>query len=190
MKQVDAGKDEEAMESKVKLLGHAIHPMLIVFPLGLLATAVVFDIVHLATGNSTFATLAFWNIAAGIVGGLLAAVFGLWDWLAIPSGTRAKAIGLWHGIGNVVLVGLFAVAWLVRLGNTAYQPSGLPFLLEVVAVLLALVTGWLGGELVERLGVGVDDGAHLNAPSSLSGKPAGATANKSPRVHRPHASAT
>jgi uncharacterized membrane protein len=33
---------------------------------------------------------------------------------------------------------------------------------------LALLTGWLGGELVDRLGVGVDDGAHPNAPSSLS----------------------
>jgi len=37
---------------------------------------------------------------------------------------------------------------------------------------VALFAGWLGGELVERLGVGVDTGAHLDAPSSLSGKPA------------------
>jgi uncharacterized membrane protein len=33
---------------------------------------------------------------------------------------------------------------------------------------LALVTGWLGGELVDRLGVGVDEGANLDAPSSLT----------------------
>jgi hypothetical protein len=46
--------------------------------------------------------------------------------------------------------------------------------------LLALVTGWLGGELVERLGVGVDEGAHLQAPSSLSGKPARAGAERTP----------
>ena len=32
---------------------------------------------------------------------------------------------------------------------------------------LALVTGWLGGERVDRLAVGVDEGAHLDAPSSL-----------------------
>jgi hypothetical protein len=41
---------------------------------------------------------------------------------------------------------------------------------------LALLTGWLGGELVERLGVGVDDGAHLNSPNSLSGRPASESA--------------
>lgn len=46
------------------------------------------------------------------------------------------------------------------------------FVLGFIAVALALVTGWLGGELVDRLGVGVDNGAHLNAPSSLSGRPA------------------
>ena len=36
---------EEPMESRAKLFGHPIHPMLIVFPLGLLAAAVIFDII-------------------------------------------------------------------------------------------------------------------------------------------------
>ena len=40
------------MESKAKVLGHAAHPILIVFPLGLLATAVIFDVVYLLTGRS------------------------------------------------------------------------------------------------------------------------------------------
>ena len=160
------------MESRAKLFGHAIHPMLIAFPLGLLSTAVVFDLVFLATGNATFAMVGFWCIAAGVVGGLLAAVFGFWDWLHIPRGTRAWSIGLWHGGGNVVVDRVVCRrvvrAVLRRAGN---RPDGLPLMLEIVAVLLALVTGWLGGELVERLGVGIDAGAHLDAPSSLSGRP-------------------
>jgi uncharacterized membrane protein len=156
------------MESHAKLFGHPIHPMLIVFPLGLLATAVIFDIVHLITGNPEFNRVAFWCIAVGIVGGLLAAVFGAWDWLHIPSDTRAKRIGAMHGIGNVVVVGLFLVSWLLRLGVADYAPSGTAYVLSFAAILLALFTGWLGGELVDRLGVGVDQGAHLDAPSSLS----------------------
>ena len=64
------------MESKVKLLGHPIHPMLIVFPLGLLVIGVLFDIIRMFTGNDVLAAVAFWNIAAGVVGGLLAALFG------------------------------------------------------------------------------------------------------------------
>lgn len=45
-------------------------------------------------------------------------------------------------------------------------------MLGIIALVLALIAGWLGGELVERLGVGVDEGAHLNAPNSLSGEAA------------------
>ena len=164
------------MESRAKLVGHAVHPMLIVFPLGLLGMAAIFDIIYVATGTRDLATASYWMIAAGVITGLLAAVFGFWDWLAIPGGTRAKSVGLLHGGGNVVVVGLFIVAWLIRLnaraGAVEYAPNGLPIVLEVIALVLALVTGWLGGELVERLGVGVDAGANLDAPSSLSGQPA------------------
>src|SRR5919106_6298561 len=102
------------MESKAKLLGHPIHPMLIVLPLGLFIAAVIFDALYLWRGSTAFATAAYWNIAAGIVGGLLAAVFGLLDWLAIPAGTRAKRIGLLHGATNVVVVLTFAFVWLMR----------------------------------------------------------------------------
>jgi uncharacterized membrane protein len=161
------------MESKAKIFGHAIHPMLIVFPLGLLATSVIFDIVRLAGGGGSWGVAAFYDIGIGVVGGLLAAVFGLVDWLAIPAGTRAKSIGRWHGGGNVVVTLLFAISWFLRLPDPA-QPGVLPFIFSVVGVLLATVTGWLGGELVERLRVGVDEGAGLDAPSSLGGRPAGA----------------
>ncbi|HEX8219915.1 MAG TPA: DUF2231 domain-containing protein [Chloroflexia bacterium] len=158
------------MESKAKALGHPIHPMLIVFPLGLLVAAVAFDILYLVTGNAAFATVSFWNIAGGVIGGLAAAVFGLVDWLAIPSGTRAKSVGLWHGAGNVVVVALFAVSWLLRMGAPGNTPDIVAIGLGLVGAGIGAVTGWLGGELVDRLGVGVDEDANLNAPNSLTGK--------------------
>ena len=160
------------MESRAKLLGHPVHPMLIVLPLGLFIAAVVFDLLHLWRGSPTFATVAYWNIAGGVVGGLLAAAFGFIDWLAIPAGTRAKRIGLLHGGANVIVVLMFALVWWMRGSAPDFTPTTTLFLLEVVALALGSVAGWLGGELVDRLGVGVDDGAHLDAPSSLSGRPA------------------
>ena len=169
------------MESRAKLLGHATHPMLIVFPLGLLAMAVVFDLLYLASLYAPLASVAYWNITMGIVTGLLAAVFGSWDWAHIPGGTRAKRVGLWHGVGNVVVVALFAVAWVLRRGDPLHLPVTPALVLQLVAAVLALVTGWLGGELVERLGVGVDPGAHLDAPSSLSGQPATSTTSSPSR---------
>jgi uncharacterized membrane protein len=146
--------------------------MLIVLPLGLFIAAVVFDALHLWLGSVNFPAVAYWNIAGGIMGGLLAAVFGLIDWLAIPSGTRAKRIGLLHGISNVIVVGLFAIVWWMRSNAVGTAPTTNVFLVEVGALVLGGVAGWLGGELVDRLGVGVDDGAHLQAPSSLSGRSA------------------
>ena len=160
------------MESRAKILGHPVHPMLIVLPLGLFIAAVVFDGLYLWRGDAAFATVGYWNIAGGIIGGLLAAVFGIIDWMAIPAGTRAKRIGLLHGGSNVVVVAAFAIAWLTRGAATDLGPTTTVFMLEVGALLLGSVAGWLGGELVDRLGVGVDDGAHLDAPSSLSGRPA------------------
>jgi uncharacterized membrane protein len=167
------------MESRAKLLGHPIHPMLIVLPLGLLIAAVAFDVVHLITDDPLWSTVSYWNIAGGIVGGLLAAVFGLWDWLAIPAGTRAKAIGLLHGVGNVVVLLLFAASWWLRRADPLYVPSTASFVLALAGLGLGGVTGWLGGELVNRLGVGVDPGAHLDAPSSLSGLAADGSAGTS-----------
>ena len=155
------------MEARAKIFGHAIHPILIVYPLGLLSAAVIFDIIYLATGNQTWTTVSFWMIAAGIIGGLLAAVFGLIDYLGIPSGTRAASIGLLHGLTNLSVVILFIASWLLR-WNSPEVPSTLALALSFIAVVGALLGGWLGGELVERLGVGVTPGANLNAPNSLT----------------------
>lgn len=161
------------MESKAKFLGHALHQILVPFPLGLLATAVVFDVIYLVWGNPTMATVSFYMITAGIVGGLAAAPFGWIDWFAIPADTRAKSVGLMHGLGNVLVLVLFLVSWWFRYGeHVQHRPSTLALVLSFAGFAVAGLTAWLGGELVDRLGVGVDNGAHLDAPNSLSGRPA------------------
>jgi uncharacterized membrane protein len=150
--------------------------MLIPFPFGLLSTAVIFDIIYLFTNTAstanTLSTVAFWMTAAGIVGGLMAAPFGLIDYLAIPGGTRAKSVGMLHGVGNVFVLVLFAVSLWMRYTSPAapatHEPTTVAVVISIVAFAIAGATGWLGGELVDRLGVGVDDGANLDAPNSLT----------------------
>jgi len=154
------------MESRAKLFGHPIHQMLIVFPLGLLAMAVIFDIIHFITGNGYWSEIAYWMIAAGVIGGLVAAPFGLVDWLAIPPNTRAKRVGGLHGIGNVLVLVLFAGSWFARQPDPR-GPIAAAYVLSFVGGAIALFTGWLGGELVDRHGVGVNSGANLDAPSSV-----------------------
>lgn len=138
----------------------------IVFPLGLLAMALIFDVLHFAMGNGYWSEIAYWMIAAGVISGLVAAPFGLVDWLAIPAGTRAKRIGALHGVGSLVVIVLYAASWWMRRA-APQDPVTVAYVLSFAGGVLALFTGWLGGELVDRLAVGVDPGAHVDAPSSL-----------------------
>jgi uncharacterized membrane protein len=162
----------------MKIFGHPVHPMLVVFPVGLFATAVVFDILYLILGKQVFPTVSFYMITAGVVGGLLAAIFGLIDWLGLPNNSRAKFIGGWHGIGNFVIVVLFSISWFLRRGDANFVPTNLALILSFAGIALALITAWIGGEMVYRLGVGVDQGANVNAPSSLTNQPAGSSRTK------------
>jgi uncharacterized membrane protein len=155
------------MESKVRLLGHPVHQMLVVFPLGLLATSVVFDFFGRIGDSQNALDVCYALIGAGLVGALLAAPFGTIDWLAIPRGTRARRIGALHGGGNLVVVVLFALSFWLRRGVEV--PPVTATVLSTAGAGLALVTGWLGGELVDRLGVGISDNASLDARSSLDG---------------------
>lgn len=160
------------MESKTKILGHAAHQIAVVFPLGLLSTSLIFDLIGRSCKKPQFAQTSFWMLVSGLVGGALAAPLGWNDWRHIPAGTRAKSVGLWHGCGNAAALALFGSSALLRRGETK-EPGGLALGLSLLGGGLAMVSGWLGGELVDRLRVGIDDGAHLNAPNSLSGLPAG-----------------
>lgn len=160
------------MEARVRVAGHAVHPMLVVFPLGLLATSVAWDICRLATGRPMWGAVAFWTIFAGVIGALLAAVPGFIDWLGIPAGTRAKSVGLIHMVLNLIVVALFIVSLAVRWTDpTGYETAGFGRMIwGWIGVVLALFSGWLGGELVETLGISVRADAGPNAPSPLGGK--------------------
>jgi uncharacterized membrane protein len=169
------------MRAKATLLGHPIHPMLIVFPLGLFTVSAIFDIIYIATHDGHWADVSCWMIASGIIGGLIAAAFGLIDWLSIPQGTRAKYIGLIHGLSNFAVVVLFIVSWFMRRPNPT-APTMMAMMLGWIGIVIALFAGWLGGELVYRLNVGVDHGANLDAPNSLSGRSAADRVRRTERL--------
>jgi len=141
--------------------------MLVNYPLGLLTITPIFDIVHWITGNGYWSTVAFWMIAAGTLGGLLAAVTGTIDWVAIPAGTRAKTVGLVHGAGNYLILLLFIVSWFTRL-NAQANPPVIAYVLSFLGAALFMITGYLGGELTLHFGVGIEPGANVNASSPFS----------------------
>lgn len=142
------------MKARLRIFGQPVHHMLAVFPLGLLATSFFFDLAWLATANEELANVAWWMIFAGVVGAIVASLFGLIDWLAIPRGTRAWILGAWHGGATVLVALLFAASWLLRRDLPAH-PEWLAIALSGGGVLLSVLTGWLGGELADRMEEGV-----------------------------------
>ena len=138
------------MKPRMRVFGHPVHQALTVFPLGLLATSFFFDLAWLATGRAELAVVSWWMIVAGVAGGVVASLFGMIDWLAIPRGTRARALGAIHGGVNVVVALLFGATLLLRYDAPGH-PEAMAIALSGAGVLLIVITGWLGGELAERM---------------------------------------
>ena len=153
------------MKSKAHLFGHSLHQILIAFPVALLSSSVLFDVLWRITGDPKWPPMAFYLIEIGLIGGLLAALFGFIDYLGIPGGVRAKRTGAVHGFASVIVVAIFAGSWASRLGHIASPPPHALFL-SFCGVALLGAAGWLGGELVTRFAVGVVDGAHVDAHDS------------------------
>jgi uncharacterized membrane protein len=144
-------------KSTARIGGHPIHPMLVPFPIAFFVATLLADIVFWRTGNSGWAVAAMWLLGAGLVGAALAALAG---WIDFLSDTRIRALAhAWlHAIGNVTAVVISLISFYFRYMNGAEagaQPTGI--WLSLVVVVLLLVTGWLGGELVFRHRVGVAD---------------------------------
>jgi uncharacterized membrane protein len=152
------------MESRIKLLGHPPHQMLVAFPLGAFGFSIASDVLHTCTGERRYERAAAQAIDFALVSAAIAIPLGAVDWLVIPRGTRARRVGFWHAVGNGALVGLLSMSRELR-----SRPRGLlaAKCLSGAAFLLSGVTAWLGGELVNRHGIGVSDHTGLNLPSSI-----------------------
>ncbi len=138
--------------------GHPFHPILVTVPIGAWVASFVFDLAsRLSDEPVVFAKGALWLIGLGLVGAAAAAMLGFLDLFAIPTGTRAFRTGLLHMSLNLVVVALYAGAFLLRRGRLE-QPDGVPvglIILSAVALGVLAVSGWLGGQLAYRYGVRV-----------------------------------
>jgi uncharacterized membrane protein len=158
MRQV--GRLDRAKHPKTVLAGpygHPFHPVLVTVPIGAWVASIVFDIVALARADdkAAFAEGAYWLIGIGIVGAVLAALFGLIDLLTIPRGTKAFRTGLTHMALNLTIVVLFVIDFVVRASQGSKQASTVGFILSLIALALLGVSGWLGGKLAYHYGVRV-----------------------------------
>jgi uncharacterized membrane protein len=144
------------MQSRASIGGHPIHPILIPFPIALWATSFIVDILFYFTRHPTLLIISKFMIAAGCIGAVLAAIFGIIDWLGIKNG-EVKKVANWHARLNIIALIVFAVSLFLRMGDYSQlvgRKLTIPFLLSLLGVILITISGWLGGELVFRYGMG------------------------------------
>ena len=145
------------MASKASIGGHPVHPMLIPFPLALWITSFAADVVFYFIRNPTLVYISKFLLAAGLIGGVAAAVPGIIDWLVIKN-KEVKKIADWHARLNIIALIIFAASLFLRMRIGARWVSyslKIPFLISLVGVILIFVSGWLGGDLAYKHGVGV-----------------------------------
>jgi uncharacterized membrane protein len=141
------------MSSPASVAKHPIHPMLVVFPIGLWTFSLVCDVAYVTGwGGPIWNDMAFYTMAGGIAGGLLAAVPGFIDYLSLSG--RVRALALTHMLINLGIVGLYALNLFLRLGSA--PGAVLPIALSSLGMVLLGVSGWLGGELVYVHHIGVE----------------------------------
>lgn len=161
------------MHTPASIAKHPLHPMFIVFPIGLWIFSLICDLVSLAIADpdvaATWSVVAFFTMVGGIVGALAAAVPGFIDLLSITQ-PDVKKIAITHMSINLAVVAIYAINIWLRLRG---METGLPVGLSVLTVLMLAVSGWLGGEMVHVHGVGVEpfpgDRRHTNAPPEAIG---------------------
>ena len=149
---------EHNPQSTAKIAGHPLHPMIVPFPIAFFVSALVTDLIYMATGRAGFAEASVWLLGAGLAAALLAAVLGLTDFLGDRM-VRGMTHAWMHLIGNGIAV-LLEVGnlWVraARGAEAAIAPTGV--ILSAIVTGILVVTGWLGGEMVYRHHVGVSDG--------------------------------
>lgn len=146
------------LRSTAAINGHPIHPMLVPFPIAFFVAALLTDIAFAVDGSPTWAVASLWLLGAGLVGAALAALAGFTDFFG-NSRVRQFRAGWLHMFANLTVVVIELVNFLMRLSDIGVA-SSTGLMLSAAAVVILLFSGWQGGELVFRHGVGrtSDDG--------------------------------
>jgi uncharacterized membrane protein len=136
--------------------GHPFHPILITIPIGAWVSSIVFDVIAAASDDPTpFVIGAQALIAIGVVGAVIAAIFGFMDFTMIAPGTPAKKTAVIHMSLNLGIVVLYVINYLVRAGADRDEVSVLGVVLSVIALLVLGASGYLGGKLAYHYGIRV-----------------------------------
>ncbi|HSM83982.1 MAG TPA: DUF2231 domain-containing protein [Nodosilinea sp.] len=140
--------------SSVAILGHPLHPVIVIFPIAFLSGAAGTDLGYWLTQDVFWARAGVWLLGLGVLAGVAAGVTGMLDFVKIPR-VRARRAGWAHMVLNVAALVLSLGNWLMRLGDAAAAILPLGLILSCTVAVLLMVSGWFGGELTFRHKIGI-----------------------------------
>lgn len=133
--------------STFRMVGNPLHPLLASIPFTCFTGALLTDIAYWRSANMQWANFSAWLLAAGLFLALFAVIVGLIDFL-IDRRIRELGIVWIYAGGNALALVLAIVNSFIhsRDAYTSVVPTGL--ILSALTVLIMLVTGWMGWELI------------------------------------------
>lgn len=150
--------------SVAQLVGHAIHPLLVSFPISLYAIATASFVTFVINGSAFWFRVGFYASFAGVIAAVIAAVPGVIDYFgSIPKRDPAKKVGAAHLVFNVLSLLLFGaivfMLWDIFTPSTMRAEAAdlhAPMWMSMAGMISTLVAGYLGGSLVQEHHVGIE----------------------------------
>ncbi|WP_319464006.1 DUF2231 domain-containing protein [Micromonospora sp. RTP1Z1] len=156
------------MESRLRVQGHPIQPMLVTFPFGLFVSAAVFDLADVAGGPAFLGEVGYWSAVAALVAAALAAVAGMVDLWDVRAG-RTRRTAVTFNLVNAAMAGLFLLACLIRAHSPQRGATGVLLATELVALAVGAVGVWLGARLMRQFDRGRVEPSGFGALGDLPG---------------------
>ena len=140
------------MQSRARILGQQLNPLLTILPLGILGSAVLCDLGALMSGVPFFGRVALWDLGAGLIVGPFALCGLLVDLMTAPPHGPARRIVGTVTVAVGAMIVLFGIVWSVRADNGA-TGSGALVLVELIALGTGIGGVWTARGLVNGEGL-------------------------------------
>lgn len=156
------------MESRLRVHGHPIQPMLVTFPFGLFVSATVFDLTDVAGGPAFLGEVGYWTAVAALVAAGLTTIAGMVDLWDVRAG-RTRRTAVTFNLVNTAMAALFLLACVMRSHAPERGATGVLLATEVVALAVGGIGVWLGARLMRQFDRGRTEPSGFDALRGVSG---------------------
>ena len=139
--------------SKVALVGHPLHVMMVHFPVAFVMATLGIDVLYWWSGDEFWVRAGVWSAGFAFWSALGASIVGTAE-LVLVRGIRLLEASWSHAVAAMTLLAVSGANWELRVIDPAsVLPHGLA--LSGLAAVIAGFAGWHGGKLVFDHGVGI-----------------------------------